>query len=160
MQSERTHAGIPELVAASEIWHRCIRVFKDVGDGLLRLQAMLGDEGSYTIPIDLVHGSDHYDELTEVRPYWKKTPIETLTLALKALGRLKELEMCLRPEMPKKLVEPIEPEKPVEPIEPEAPKQLAEPIEPEMPTQLVKPLEPEKPKQLAEAIEHKGQLQE
>ena len=77
MQHEHTWAGLPELVAASQVWHRTIRVFVNVGDGLFNLRAVLGEEGSSTAPIDLVLESDHYDVLTEARPL-KTTPPETI----------------------------------------------------------------------------------
>jgi hypothetical protein len=54
MQHEHTWAGLPELVAASQVWHRTIRVFVNVGDGLFNLRAVLGEEGFSTAPIDLV----------------------------------------------------------------------------------------------------------
>ena len=136
---------------------------------------MLGEEGFSAAPIDLVLESDHYDTLTEVHPVkmiqpekiaevrpLKTTPIETLTLELKALGRLKELESCLRPKTPMQFAEPkaerktpeqstetetrkatfadIEHKTPEQPeIEHKAPEQLAEPKTerktPEQPTE-------------------------
>ena len=54
LEREHTWAGMPEIVAATQIWHRVVRVFKDVGDGLFDLIAVLGEEGPYTHPIDLV----------------------------------------------------------------------------------------------------------
>ena len=54
MQHEHTWAGLPELVAASQVWHRIIRVFVNAGDGLFNLRAVLGEEGFSTAPIDLV----------------------------------------------------------------------------------------------------------
>ena len=76
MQREGTWAGLPELVAASQIWHRVIRVFENVGDGLFHLRAVLGEEGFLIVPIDLALGSDHFDVLTEARPL-QTTPTET-----------------------------------------------------------------------------------
>ena len=63
MQREGTWAGLPELVAASQIWHRIIRVFENVGDGIFHLRAVLGEEGFLIAPIDLALGSDHFDVL-------------------------------------------------------------------------------------------------
>jgi hypothetical protein len=161
MQSDRTWGGLPELVAASQVWRRVVRVFENIGDGLYVLRAVLGEEGFYTVAIDLVLEKNHYDALTEVHQAKmiqpekvaeacppKTTPIETLTLELKALGRLKELESCLRPKMPEQLVEPSTPEKIVEPTEPEiehkAPRQLVEPVEPKPESKA--PEQPAKPK--------------
>ena len=163
MQSERTWGGLPELVAASQVWHCVVRVFENVGNGHFHLRAVLGEESFSAAPIDLVLESDHYDTLTEVHPVkmiqpekiaevrpLKTTPIETLTLELKALGRLKELESCLRPKTPMQFAEPkaerktpeqstetetrkatfadIEHKTPEQPeIEHKAPEQLAEP---------------------------------
>ena len=161
MQSDRTWGGLPELVAASQVWRRVVRVFENIGDGLYVLRAVLGEEGFYTVAIDLVLEKNHYDALTEVHQAKmiqpekvaeacppKTTPIEALTLELKALGRLKELESCLRPKMPEQLVEPSTPEKIVEPTEPEiehkAPTQLVEPVEPKPESKA--PEQPAKPK--------------
>jgi hypothetical protein len=143
---------------------RCSRAdppVENIGDGLYVLRAVLGEEGFYTVAIDLVLEKNHYDALTEVHQAKmiqpekvaeacppKTTPIETLTLELKALGRLKELESCLRPKMPEQLVEPSTPEKIVEPTEPEiehkAPRQLVEPVEPKPESKA--PEQPAKPK--------------
>ncbi|KOO34190.1 hypothetical protein Ctob_007991 [Chrysochromulina tobinii] len=132
MQHEHTWAGLPELVAASQVWHRTIRVFVNVGDGLFNLRAVLGEEGFSTTPVDLVLESDHYDVLTEARPL-KTTPhetiaqgrtaesetiidernecepdlaeldpIATLTLELRALDKLKELELFSKTAMTNK----------------------------------------------------------
>ena len=64
------------------------------------------------------------EKIVEARPP-RTNPIETLTLELKALGRLKELEMCLGPKMAEPSTEPE--------IEHKAPEQLVEPTAPEMP---------------------------
>ncbi len=54
MQNDRTWGGLPELVAASQVWRRVVRVFENIGDGLYLLRAVLGEEGFYTVAIDLV----------------------------------------------------------------------------------------------------------
>ena len=79
MQSEGEWGGLPELVAASQVWRRAVRIFENVGDGLFHLRAVLEGEDFSTAPIDLVLGSDHYDMLTEVRPL-QTTPPETIVL--------------------------------------------------------------------------------
>ena len=141
MQNDRTWGGLPELVAASQVWHRVVRVFENIGDGLYLLRAVLGEEGFYTAAIDLVLEEHHYDALTEVHPVKmiqpekivearppRTTPIETLTLELKALGRLKELETCLRPKTPEQPVERKTPEKPAKPTAERKPPE--QPVEP------------------------------
>jgi len=44
MQHERTHAGLPELVAVAQVQRVGIRVFDDAGHGRFHLKAILGEE--------------------------------------------------------------------------------------------------------------------
>ena len=96
MEREHTWAGMPEIVAATQIWHRVVRVFKDVGDGLFDLIAVLGEEDPYALPIDLVFSEarSHYDVLVEVRP--RKT-ISTETIALRQPVKLENPNLVTTP---------------------------------------------------------------
>ena len=96
LEREHTWAGLPEIVAATQIWHRVVRVFKDVGDGLFDLTAVLGEEGPYTLPIDLVFSEarSHYDVLVEVRPL---QTISTETIALKQSVKFENPDLTTTP---------------------------------------------------------------
>ena len=151
MQCERTWGGLPELVAASQVWRRVVRVFESVGDGLFHLRAVLGEEDFFTVPIDLVLESDHYDMLTEVRPMQTNEPetiVQSRTAEFEAIGpiatfakwlalipgRLEAFDISSKTEhkAPEQPVEPKTehkaPEQPVEPkTEHKAPEKTAEP---------------------------------
>ena len=103
MTREHTWAGMPELVAATQIWRRTVRVFKDVGDRLFDLAAVLGEEGFCTPPIDLVFSEarSHYDVLIEVRPR------QTISPKTIAQGRTAESETIFD-ERNERKPEPVE----------------------------------------------------